>query len=70
MSKMEYAQCPGVSVGHFDETEHSPQNMNFLELKLAMQKSLKLIRELNPNVNVLLTVSPVPLIATFQKNMY
>ena len=33
----------------------------------AMQESLKRIRKLNPNVKVLLTVSPVPLVAAFQK---
>lgn len=66
-SKMEYAQCPGVAAGHFDETEHLPQNLYFPQLRSAMQESVELIRELNPKIKVLLTVSPVPLVATFQK---
>ena len=63
---MEYAQCPGVHVGLFNEAEHSPDNLQLPDLLSAMSTSFRVLRTLNPDLKVLLTVSPVPLAATFQ----
>ena len=64
---LEYASCPGVSCGEFDEKLHLHENLQFPRLLKSMEEVIELLRNLNPKLNIILTVSPVPLIATFQK---
>jgi hypothetical protein len=60
----EYPICPGTAAGDFDGSKHKFVNQDFGQVFEAMAKSLDQIRNLNPNIRVLLTVSPVPLTAT------
>ncbi len=60
----EYPMCPGTAAGTFDETEHVFVNQSFMDIRSRLLECLKMLREVNPKVRVLLTVSPVPLTAT------
>lgn len=60
----EYPMCPGTAAGEFNDEMHQFRNQNFLEIRRNLNDAIKLLREVNPKVKVLLTVSPVPLTAT------
>ena len=59
-----YAVCPGTVAGTFDPQRHRFVNFGFSEILGQMTEALDLMRALNPEIKVLLTVSPVPLTAT------
>lgn len=59
-----YAVCPGTVAGSFDADAHGFVNCGFAEIQAQMVEALGLLRGLNPDIKVLLTVSPVPLTAT------
>jgi GSCFA family len=61
---LEYAVCPGTVAGQFDPKRHGFVNHGFVETLSALTRSLALLRQLNPDIKLLLTVSPVPLTAT------
>jgi GSCFA family len=61
---LEYAVCPGTVAGSFDPARHEFVNHGFVETHGAMVEALALLRRMNPAIQVLLTVSPVPLTAT------
>lgn len=56
--------CPGVSGGSFDPDVHRLHNLSAAEVTQDMRDFLARLREVNPASKVILTVSPVPLIAT------
>jgi len=56
--------CPGVSGGAYDPGRHVLHNFRVAEVVADMRKFLVRLRELNPRSKVILTVSPVPLVAT------
>jgi hypothetical protein len=56
--------CPGVEGGRFDEERYAFRNQTLDEVVADMQGALALLSELNPKAQVILTVSPVPLMAT------
>jgi hypothetical protein len=58
--------APGVVAGSFDTSEHEFHNFNIDETRAELFAFLEKIRKINPDVRVLLTVSPVPLIATYE----
>lgn len=60
----EYPMCPGTVGGQFSESSHGFYNQDFAKVRENLLKSLELMKEVNPNLNVILTVSPVPLTAT------
>ena len=60
----EYPMCPGTAAGSFDPAQHVFVNQRFTQVHDALDKAITLMRRHNPQLNVLLTVSPVPLIAT------
>lgn len=64
----EYPMCPGTVAGEFDESVHVFRNQQFAfifkNLKIAIEK----MRQVNPKLRFLLTVSPVPLTATNSGN--
>ena len=60
----EYAICPGTVAGAFNEETDVFLNHNMESILQDMLSVLKLLREKNSALNVLLTVSPVPLTAT------
>lgn len=61
----EYPMCPGTVAGDFDPSVHLFSNMTFVEVRRDLIAAMDLLRELNPQIKVLLTVSPVPLTATY-----
>lgn len=56
--------APGVAAGAYDPDLHRFHNFGAVEVIEDMNRSIALIRERNPKVRILLTVSPVPLNAT------
>lgn len=56
--------CPGVSGGEFDPGRHKFVNLRTSEVVTDMTEALRFIRGRNPGAKFVLTVSPVPLIAT------
>ncbi len=58
--------APGVVAGSFDPERHEPINLGVEEVAADLSRFLGQLKAINPGVRVLLTVSPVPLIATFE----
>lgn len=61
-----YPICPGVSGGSFDPTRHGFMNQRVGEVIGDLTETIGLIRTRNPRARFILTVSPVPLIATME----
>lgn len=59
-----YPVCPGVVAGTFDPQRHVLQNHGVGEVVDDLAQFLFLLRSINPKADVILTVSPVPLMAT------
>lgn len=58
--------APGVSGGSYDPLIHEFKNFSVSETIADMSYSIDQIRKVNPTVKILLTVSPVPLNATYE----
>lgn len=56
--------CPGTSGGEFDEHRHAFVNLGYDEVLADMESFIARARSFNPTMRFLLTVSPVPLMAT------
>src|ERR1700722_1614849 len=56
--------CPGVAGGEFDAGRHAFVNFEVEEVVADLEAALSLIWQRNSSARVVLTVSPVPLIAT------
>jgi hypothetical protein len=61
-----YPLCPGVAGGIFDETRHGFVNLRVGHVVADLAETIDLIRSKNVNARFILTVSPVPLIATME----
>ncbi|MBN2906917.1 MAG: GSCFA domain-containing protein [Rhodobacteraceae bacterium] len=61
---IEYAMCPGTVAGTFDPEIHEFHNMNYSEVVRELNRAIASLRKTNPNLHILLTVSPVPLTAS------
>lgn len=59
-----YPIAPGVTAGRFDEGVYGFRNLTYEQTKRDMLRAIELIRSINSDFRVLLTVSPVPLTAT------
>lgn len=59
-----YPVCPGVSGGTFSPDSHVFHNLSVHEVIEDMTSALDFIRAKNPRAKFILTVSPVPLVAT------
>lgn len=59
-----YSICPGTSVGTFDPKVHAFKNYTYPEIMKDLEEAFGLLRGLNPDLRILLTVSPVPLVAS------
>lgn len=59
-----YAMCPGTLAGEFDPEQHIFKNFEYREIQTDLMAALRAMREANPKIRILLTVSPVPLTAT------
>ena len=58
--------APGVSGGYFDSQKYSFVNFSVSEVTDDLRTFIAKVREVNPAIRFVLTVSPVPLIATYE----
>jgi hypothetical protein len=58
-----FPACPGTVAGEFDPQRHRFHNFNAQEVGDDMDRLIALAREINPALRLVLTVSPVPLVA-------
>lgn len=65
-----FAAAPGVSGGSFDPARHEKINFSSRDVRDDLQALCDRIRSVNPGARMLLTVSPVPLIATHQEDQH
>lgn len=56
--------CPGVEGGVFDPSNHEYFNHGVFDIVEDMSEFIALLRRVNPQAQIVLTVSPVPLMAT------
>ncbi len=56
--------CPGTQAGTFDPSYHSFVNFTMAETLADFRAFMALCRKMNPDIRFLLTVSPVPLVAS------
>jgi len=59
-----YPLCPGTVGGTFDDTQHELRNLGSAEVRADMEQFLAMARAINPKLEILLTVSPVSMMAT------
>lgn len=59
-----YPICPGVSGGEYSDTKYKFSNFNFPEIRNDLESFFTRVRQINSKMRFILTVSPVPLIAT------
>jgi hypothetical protein len=59
-----YPVCPGTVRGAFDPERHAFTNHTFTQVQQDVLAAAALARAVNPQLRILLTVSPVPLTAT------
>ena len=59
--------APGVDGGHYDPSIHEFVNFGIDEVRAQLFELIEAIATVNPACRIILTVSPVPLIATFEK---
>ena len=58
--------APGVAAGQFDPSTHEFVNFSARETVEDLEIFLRRLRGVNPGARIILTVSPVPLIATYE----
>jgi hypothetical protein len=61
-----YPLAPGVSGGSFDPERHEFVNLDVHEILADMESFLSGLKSITPEAKAILTVSPVPLIATYE----
>lgn len=65
-----YPLCPGVAGGVFDDREHRFVNLDVAAVAGALNRFIERLRSVNNEVKIVLTVSPVPLIATAETGQH
>jgi hypothetical protein len=58
--------APGVAGGRFDPREYEFVNFSMDEIRSDLHAVIARIAEINPRCRIILTVSPIPLIATYE----
>ena len=61
-----YPLCPGVAAGEFDANNHRFKNDGYEQSLLHLRQAIELIHRINKEIKILLTVSPVMLVATYE----
>lgn len=59
-----YPVCPGVVAGRFDAARHALLNLEADDVEADLLAFVDALRAVNPRAKLVLTVSPVPLVAT------
>lgn len=62
-----YPVAPGVAGGRYDPARHAFVNFSVAEVVADLGRFLAGLRQVNPAARVILTVSPVPLVATHEE---
>jgi hypothetical protein len=60
----EYPMCPGTVAGDYVANTHRFENQKFGRIRSDLTAAIQTMRSINPSLRFLLTVSPVPLVAT------
>jgi hypothetical protein len=63
-----YPSCPGVIAGSFDHAKYELLNLTAEDVSRDLQEINDELTEINPSVKIILTVSPVPMVATANSN--
>jgi tetratricopeptide (TPR) repeat protein len=63
-----FPACPGTVAGSFDPERHEFKNFSVSEVIADLDEFIRLLRRVNPDVRLIITVSPVPLVATATGN--
>ncbi|MEP7704321.1 GSCFA domain-containing protein [Paraglaciecola sp. 25GB23A] len=63
-----FPACPGTIAGKYDREQHTFKNFSVSEITQDLLDAFSLLRSINPNLKIILTVSPVPLVATATNN--
>lgn len=63
-----FPACPGTVAGDFNPEKHLFKNFSVLEMTADLKDFIRELREINADVRIILTVSPVPLVATATAN--
>lgn len=59
-----YPSCPGVISGKFEDSTYEFHNLSYEELSTDLKEIATKLKSINPAIQIILTVSPVPLTAT------
>jgi len=59
-----FPTAPGCGYGKFDPSRHKAGVMTVGDIVRSTKAAMKMIREINPDLKVIVTISPVPLLAT------
>ncbi len=59
-----FPACPGTVSGDFDPDRHGFVNFTVQDVVLDLRQMIELARSIQPHLKIVLTVSPVPLVAT------
>ena len=62
--KYTYPVCPGTLRGAYDEDFHLFKNLSYSDVYQDLEKIINILKNINPKIKIILTVSPVPLVAT------
>ncbi|MEC4726540.1 GSCFA domain-containing protein [Shewanella sp. D64] len=63
-SDVYYPSCPGVVSGLFDDSIYTFHNFSYEEIRTDLEEIATRLKSINPQIQIILTVSPVPLTAT------
>lgn len=63
-----YPTCPGLKKGLYDPTKYKLKVFDYKEIYSDLDKLFQHIKTINPKINFVITVSPVPLTATATNN--
>ena len=59
-----FPACPGTIAGAFDPEKHAFHNFDVSEVSASLEAFIARMKDVNPDARIILTVSPVPLVAT------
>lgn len=60
-----YPVCPGTARGSYNPELHQFRNLTHAEVTADLEQLITELKEINPTLKLILTVSPVPLVATY-----
>jgi hypothetical protein len=63
-----YPVCPGTIEGEYNPKLHRFKNFSVDEIGQDLEEVYKLLKRINSQIKLIITVSPVPMVATFTNN--